>query len=411
MAAEPNNISSSTRVVDLPLRSQNAIEAQPQDRHSPALSILFLIDQLAGLGGGEASLIKIVRHLPREKFRCSVVTLSARVNPGIAGQLACPLHVLPVRRAFGLNSLRAAMQLRRLIRTERIDLVHTFFETANLWGGLVSKLGGGPVLVSSRRDMGILRRSLKHRLGYKIINRVCDKVVAVSNAVRAVTLEQEGIARDKMVTLYNGVDLAGISSTAGDHHWRMNHGCGPHDPVIASVGNIRRVKGMDTLIHAAALVCREVPQARFIIIGGDDELTYARQLRQTICSLGLDKNIFFAGHSQRVIPILKSSQAFCLLSRSEGFSNAILEAMACGLPCVVTGVGGNPEAVINDVSGFVVPPDDPECAADCLLRLLHNRAKACAMGAAGHGLVATRFTTEVMISELTELYGQLAGRE
>src|SRR5262245_57722735 len=245
MPAEPSKVSGAPRGVDPPWRDQNAKEARPRAQGSRALSVLFLIDQLAGLGGGEASLIKIIRHLSRKEFHCSVVTLSARVNPRIACQLACPLHVLPVRRAFGLDSLRAAQQLRRLIRTDRIDIVHTFFETANLWGGLVSKLGGGPVLVSSRRDMGILRRSLKHRLGYKIINRLCDKVVAVSNAVRDVTLEQEGIARDKMVTLYNGVDLAGISSTPADDQWRTQHRCALTDPVIASVGNIRRVKGMD----------------------------------------------------------------------------------------------------------------------------------------------------------------------
>jgi L-malate glycosyltransferase len=366
-----------------------------------------MIDQLSAMGGGEASLIKIVRHLPREKFRCSVVTLSSRVNAAIVAQLPCPLHVLPVRRAFGFNSLLVARQLRRLIRAERVDIVHTFFETANLWGGLVSKLGGGPALITSRRDMGILRRSLKHRLGYKIINRMCDRVVAVSNAVRDLTLEQESIRHGKTITLYNGVDLASISSTPADTQWRRNHGCAPADPVIASVGNIRRVKGMDTLIHSAALVCRELPRARFVIIGGDDEVSYARRLRQTIRSLDLERNIIFAGHSERVVPILKNSQAFCLLSRSEGFSNAILEAMACGLPCVVTGVGGNPEAVVNNVNGFVVPPDDPASAARCLVHLLRDRQGALAIGAAGKALVASRFTTEVMVSELGELYRQL----
>ena len=410
MTAEPN-IPRFARVADFPLRNETMRKTSSEGRRLRALHVLFLIDQLAGIGGGEASLIKIVRHLPQQKFRCSVATLSSHVNPGITGQLACPLHVLPVRRVFGLNSLQAALQLRHLIRTERIDIVHTFFETANLWGGFVSKLGGGPVLVSSRRDMGILRRSLKHRLGYKIINRLCDKVVAVSNAVRDATLEQEDIRHDKTVTLYNGVDLAEISSTPADDRWRGNYGCARTDPVIASVGNIRRVKGMDTLVHAAALVCHEVPQTRFIIIGGEDELVYAEWLRRTIRSFGLENNIFFAGHSQSVIPVLKNSQAFCLLSRSEGFSNAILEAMACELPCVVTGVGGNPEAVIHEVNGFVVPPDDPARAADRLLELLRNPAGAHAMGAAGRDLVASRFTTEAMVSELAELYRQLADGE
>jgi glycosyltransferase involved in cell wall biosynthesis len=350
----------------------------------------------------------MARLLPPDRIRCSIVALNAKVSPVLAEQLPCPLHVFPLRRTYDLNSFRVAAQIRRLMRSESVDIVHTLFESANLWGGLVTKFGGGPLLVSSRRDMNILRTSLKHRLGYLLVNRLCDSVLVVSDAVRDLCIREEHLAPDKVVTLHNGIELERISASAPDLQLREQWGFGAEDPVITSVANVRRVKGIDTLVQAARIVCREFPHARFVVVGGENEADYGKELRQTIQTMGLARNVFFAGLTEQVIPILKISQIFCLMSRSEGFSSALLEAMACSLPCVVTRVGGNSEAVLDGETGFVVAPEDHAAAGDRILRLLRDPQRRAAMGAESRRVVSDKFTAGKMAADLAAFYERLA---
>jgi glycosyltransferase involved in cell wall biosynthesis len=103
------------------------------------------------------------------------------------------------------------------------------------------------------------------------------------------------------------------------------------------------------------------------------------------------------------------SDVFCLPSRSEGFSNALLEAMACALPCVATRVGGNAEAIEDGVSGFLVAPQDPDLIADRLLRLLRQPEAGRHMGQAARQRVEEKFTVEAMMANLTAVYDGLLG--
>jgi glycosyltransferase involved in cell wall biosynthesis len=375
------------------------------------LRVLFMIDHLGGLGGGETSLVRIVRSMPSDRVRCSVITLDARVNPVLKRQLTCPLHVFPLHSAFNFHAVRVAAEIRRLLRTEKIDVVHTFFESSNLWGGFICKFGGGPRLVSSRRDMNILRNRGKHRLGYAVVNRICDRVLTVSDAVRDLCIREERLAPEKVVTLHNGVELDQISQIPPDLQLREKLHFAPTDPVIACVANVRRVKGLDVLVRAAGIVCGRIPNARFLVVGGENEPDYGIGLRATVQQMGLEQNFFFLGLASQVVPILKTSQVFCLVSRTEGFSNALLEAMACSLPSVVTRVGGNAEAIEDGVSGFVVDSEDFTAAANRILLLLQSQQTRIAMGTAAHQRVVSRFSASRMVSNLAAFYEQVVRGE
>jgi hypothetical protein len=100
------------------------------------------------------------------------------------------------------------------MREENVEIVHTFFETSNIWGGLVTKIGGGPRLVSSRRDMGILRES-KHRIAYRLVNRLCDGVVTVSDQVSRWCVREERIDPSKVITVRNRVELERLERKKG----------------------------------------------------------------------------------------------------------------------------------------------------------------------------------------------------
>jgi glycosyltransferase involved in cell wall biosynthesis len=375
------------------------------------LHVLFLIDHLAGLGGGETSLVRMIGLLPPDRIRCSVATLNPMISPVLLRQLQCPVHVFPLRRTYDLNSFRLAIKLRRLLQREHVDIVHTYFESANLWGGLVSKMGSRSLLISSRRDMNILRNRHAHRLGYLVVNRLCDKVLTVSEAVRDLCIAEEGLPPEKVVTVYNGVDLGRLSSLPPDRQLRQRFGFAATDPIITSVANVRRIKGLETLIAAAGIVCREIPSARFLIVGGENEPDYGRELRETIKSMRLESNVIFTGLVESAIPMLKVSQVFCLLSRAEGFSNALLEGMACSLPCVASRVGGNAEAVVEEDTGFIVAAGDHQAAAERMLQLLRDPARSRMMGAAGRQRVVSRFSAEKVALAHAELYERLVWKK
>jgi glycosyltransferase involved in cell wall biosynthesis len=365
--------------------------------------VLFLIDHLMALGGGETNLLKVVQLMPPELFRCSIATF--RIKPEIRQSISVPVYVFPWKRFFHLDAWKAALALRKLIRTQKVDIVQTYFETSNLWGGLVAKLSGA-LLLSSRRDMGILRKT-KYALAYSVVNRFSDRVLAVSEEVKRFWVDADRINPNKVSVVYNGVDLKHIAAEESAGNPFANADWVDASHIITCLANIRRVKGIDVLIRTAQRVCHELPNAVFVIAGSLYERDYSEEMKTMIRSLGLEKNVKMLGFIGDPVPLLKMSDAFCLLSRSEGFSNALLEAMACGVPSVVTRVGGNPEAITDGEDGFLVPVEDDAAAAEKLLTLLRDPEQGARIGERGHKSVQTRFSADVMIQKLVVIYRDL----
>jgi glycosyltransferase involved in cell wall biosynthesis len=369
--------------------------------------ILFIIDELCEIGGAERVLYRMIELLPAETFRCSLLTF--RINDEVdLSQIHCPVHVMPLKRTYDWNALKVARQIRNFVRREKVSIVHTFFETSDLWAGPIAKLSGCPVLISSRRDLGILR-SRRHNIGYRVLRRMYDSVLAVSPQVRDFCIQQDGLAPSRVQTLFNGLDMecASVSKTESRAAMRKQMAIDEHAPVITTVGNIRKIKGIDVLVEAAAQVCRAQPNAVFLVVGRKSEEDHCRELEARISSLGLTDNFRFLGSREDVFSILRMSDVFCLPSRSEGFSNALLEAMACRLPCVATDVGGNKEVLVHGESGLLVPSEDSAALAQALVHLLSDRTLAGRMGLRGENIVETRFTSQAMMNTLISIYQEL----
>lgn len=368
--------------------------------------VLFLIDHLMALGGGETNLLKVVELIPPELVRCSIATF--RIKPEIKESIHVPVYIFPWKRVYHLDAWKAAFALRKLIRDEHVDIVQTYFETSNLWGGIVAKLSGA-LLLSSRRDMGILRKT-KHALAYRVVNRFADRVLAVSEEVKKFCIDADRIDPRKISVVYNGVDLKHIAAedAAANPYATADWAGASH--IITCVANVRRVKGIDVLVRTARRVCRELPGAVFLVAGSLYEREYSEEVQKMIRNMGLEKNVKLLGFVNDPVPLLKMSKAFCLLSRSEGFCNALLEAMACGVPAVVTRVGGNPEAIREGENGFMVAVEDDAAAAERLLELLLNPKRAARIGESGRTSIQTRFSAETMIKSLISLYRDLLAK-
>ena len=244
----------------------------------------------------------------------------------------------------------------------------------------------------------------KHEVAYRLMAGLPDAVFAVSEVVRQHCIEEDHIAPDRVQTIYNGLDLADWNTTPPPRKSKDKI-------LVTTTGNIRHVKGHDIFIRAAAAIVPQFPNVCFSIAGGVLEPTYFEELRTLVRNLNLEDHFHFAGGITDLHEHLAAADIFTLPSRSEGFSNAIVEAMATSLPVVATNVGGNAEAVQDGVSGFIVPSEDPQALAAAIMQLLVDPARAEAMGAAGKQRVVEKFTVEAMMMQTTATYRKLLAQK
>jgi glycosyltransferase involved in cell wall biosynthesis len=373
----------------------------PQDtEHSALPHVLLVLDQFPKtLGGGERVVLNLAALLPKYGYRASILTFS--VHPESAGLKSppCPIYVLPLQRTYGLTALRAAFEFRQFLKLQQVEIVHTFFESSDLWAGFVTKSMSRAKLIWSRRDMGILR-TRKHNIAYRLMAGAPDAVFAVSEQVRRHCIEVDRIDSARVQTIYNGVDLA-------DWNTASRPAKAPGELLVTTIGNIRRVKGHDIFIKAAAFIVPRFPKVSFSIAGDVLEADYFLELQTLVRDLNLSDHFHFVGGITNLAEHLSAADIFVLPSRSEGFSNAIVEAMAAALPVVATSVGGNAEAVQDGVTGLLVPSEDPAALSAAITRLLSDPSQARAMGIAGKALAAEKLTTEAMMNRITAVYRDL----
>lgn len=381
--------------------------------HSPGMTdsdqgdlphVLIVVDEFSTvMGGGERIALKIAALLPRYGYRASILIFSAHPESAALKSPPCPIYLLPLKRTGDLAALRAAFEFKRFLKQQKVQIVHTFFESSDIWAGLVTKTLSKAKLVWARRDMGIMR-SRKHHIAYRLMAGTPDAVLTVSEQVRRHAIEVDRIDAERVQTVYNGLNLADWDAVARPAR-------NPGEFRITTVGNIRPVKGHDVFIRAAATVVQKFPKISFSIAGEVLEPPYFAELQALVQELDLANHVRFEGGVTNLRQLFAAADIFVLPSRSEGFSNAIIEAMASSLPVVATDVGGNAEAVKDGVTGFLVPPEDPGALAAAILRLLSDPLQARAMGAAGKNLVSEKFTSEAMMNRIADAYRNLLSRK
>jgi glycosyltransferase involved in cell wall biosynthesis len=210
----------------------------------------------------------------------------------------------------------------------------------------------------------------------------------------------DGVPAAHAVTVHEGIDLAHVAAApAADLHaelWLPHHA-----PIVGNVAALVPHKGQRHLIDAAAIVVKQVPDARFVI-AGEGELR--PQLERQIKERRLEKHVFLAGFRPDILSVHKAFDLFVMSSVTEGLGTSLLDAMACGKPIVATTAGGMPEVVADGETGLLVPPRDDEALAAAIVRLLSNPQLRAAMGAAGQRRVREHFSSERMVQDTLELY-------
>jgi glycosyltransferase involved in cell wall biosynthesis len=292
--------------------------------------------------------------------------------------------------------------IKRLLEVHRHDLVHCYFFWSINYGRILKKRGVIRFLVENREDEGYSWS----RRDYAILRagrKLPDRVICVSEAVKQVVIEREGLDPRRAVVIHNGVEPRTGNGNRLDA--RRDLGLGSEDLVVGMVANLnRRVKGVAHFLEAIPLIVESVPSARFVIFGRGRE---ERGLKERARSLEIEPYVIFAGFRPDIDRLYSAMDVSVLTSLSEGLSISLLESMKHGLPVVVTHVGGNPEVVIDEETGYLVPPRDARSFAQKVVTLLRDSDLRRRMGAAGRARAESQFNLQTVAQRYLHVYEEL----
>lgn len=370
------------------------------------LRVAFLIDTIESpTAGTERQLLLLLEGLDRQAFEPQLCVL--RASKWLDSEFhLCPVHVL------NINSFKSPVTWWRTalfilwLRKEGVDILQTHFTDSTKVGIVSAWLARVPGIAATRKNQGywMTKREL---LLQKILNLFPDVFVANSEATRQWAHKNEGIAIDRIRVIHNG--LAGDFASSSDERrvdsrdiLGLEHSC----PVAGIVANLRPVKRIDVFLRSAAIAAKELPTARFVVVGEGEE----RGKLEALCKeLGLTSQVMFLGRRPDVMDIMPAFDVGVLSSDSESFSNAVVEYMAAGLAVAATDVGGCREALGDSPAAALVAPGDFEALGKAMVRLMADKnALTCAR--TEHPLrVQNLFLRERYIAEYSELYRDMLG--
>jgi glycosyltransferase involved in cell wall biosynthesis len=260
----------------------------------------------------------------------------------------------------------------RFINRESIDVVVLNQDVHfHVPGVLAAKLAGRPCVCRKAGGIGEARR-LK-----RFLNPWVDLFVSISKATE--TDQRNTPGTRKLINVYEGLDLQRFASLPPKEVMRESLGIPGRKKVVAAITRIEVGKGLPEFIRMSATVLRRYPDVVFLIVGdeGLDGSTLTRELRDLVHSLDLDEHVIFTGWRDDIPAVMKCIDIFvhCPTTFMEGLARTCLETMAVGIPAVVSENGGMPDAVLDGITGFVVPPGDIEDMAESVVTLLENEAR------------------------------------
>jgi glycosyltransferase involved in cell wall biosynthesis len=366
--------------------------------------LLFISTGLA-YGGAETQVVRLATRLKLRGWEVSVVSLmppKAYVEDLEAAGI--PVFSLGIRRKW--PDLRPVLRLTRIIRKRQPHIIHSFMVHANLLARLVRLFAPVPVLICSARNVdegGRLREIL-----YRLTDPLCDLTTQVSQDGLERYVRVGAVPRHKIRYIPNGVDTERFKPNLEDR-LKVRKELGVDGFVWLAVGRFDPPKDYPNMLQAFARVINKHSNT-MLLIAGDGPL---RETMENMArELGIERRIKFLGIRRDVPQLMNAVDAYVMSSSWEGMPNVLLEASATGLPIVATNVGGNSEVVLDGITGFLVPPRNPEALAEAMLRMMDlPEEKRREMGKAARKHVEDNFSLDRVVDMWEALYRELLERK
>jgi glycosyltransferase involved in cell wall biosynthesis len=377
---------------------------------------LFFLTNADGFGGTEKHLLDLIHRLPKSEVQPTIVQLGADVYTDHVNEYESnridlrseriPNSPLEWFRFFRRNRPDIVLFINNWVRSfpwyaplaAFLAGVPRRFEIQHLIASPLEKVEGWSVGSLLRRLIGGRRRT---RLACSVSATFCDATICVSNAVRDRLVNDYRFPADKTITIHNGVSILELApSESCRESVRASLCIGSQEFVLVCTARLNEVKGIDILLLAMAKVLREGLHCKCVIVG-DGPLR--ESLLKQAEALGLDGRVFFVGFHKNVQAFLSAADAFVLTSYKEGLPLSILEAMACGLPCIVTNVGGNAEAIQHSVHGLIVEPGSVDQVAAAISYLMSHPQVRTGMSKMAQERVREGFDVDVQMAKINRV--------
>ncbi|MBD3367979.1 MAG: glycosyltransferase [Candidatus Eisenbacteria bacterium] len=356
--------------------------------------------------GTQRFLVETLRRIDRGRFDPLVLS-TVKTGALLADIEALGIGVHEFRTGASLLSPRTVSGLAgaaHLLRRERVDVLSCLLGITTLFGPVVGRLAGVPVVVNNQRNLGYWLRGGYRERAYAFNNRRLVDAVLVNSGAAASELERRfSTPARKIRNIGAGVDTALIGEARPADELVRELGF-DGAKLVGCVGKFTEVKGHEHFVRAAAEVHRKRPDTRFVLVGDGPG---RGMLEHVVDELGLRGAAAFTGARGDVPAVLKTLDVFVLPSISEGLPNVVLEAMAAGRPVVASRVGGVPEVVENGRNGVLVPPGDHMAMARAVLELLDAPETARAMGRSGESVARERYDIGVVVRRLEDVFEEL----
>lgn len=374
---------------------------------------MTLIDHADVVGGAELLAVHIAAGLDPERFEshlCASRSPREGQDPavdeaiGLLRSAGVRYHTLGRRRKSDVWRWAGFV---RLLRGERIDVLHAHKFGSNAWGVVCGRLARVPLVIAhehTRNDPYGANR-LRTFIDRGLIAKYSDAFVAVSRADQRYMVQDERIPLERTVFMPNGsptnAPTPGVDA-------RELLGVDVVTPTVGSAGFMHRRKRFDLLIRAGAILREEFPALRVLIAGDGDE---REALQALTAQLGLDETVVLLGRRTDVVDLLAGFDVAVCCSDHEGSPISVMEYMGAARPIVATSVGGNPDLIEDGREGLIVPPGDHVALAEAIARLLRDRELAVRLGAAARERRDREFTIEAMCGRVEALYRERLGIE
>lgn len=372
---------------------------------SKLIKIAYVIDTIESpTAGTEKQLLLLIKNLNKEEFKpyLCVLRSSRWLQSTYLDSDYIPINFLSFKKlASYYNLYKYILWLKK----EKIDVIQTYFVDGNKIGIIASKFAGVKYNISSRRNQGYWHNFLE-LLVLRCINHWVDLFISNANNTKEWVVKTEKITRDRISVIYNGIELEAFCKADEKERvlFRLQHGFKDDDILVGIVANLRPVKSLDIFLRAAQKVLEINRNVGFVLVGEGPERSALQELSR---SLGVMGSVRFLGAREDIPSILGCLDIGVLSSVSESFSNAIVEYMAAGLPVVCTRVGGNEEAVDDNVTGYLVASGDYHGMAEKITSLIANSAYR-EMGQRGRRKAEKMFAVDRIVGHYQQIYRENA---
>ncbi|MBN1273255.1 MAG: glycosyltransferase family 4 protein [Candidatus Aminicenantes bacterium] len=370
------------------------------------MNILFAANTATLFSGGQISLLELLSSLDRKRFRPLVLCPGSGILSQRIKEMGIPLIIweMPTARTFHIRRIqRKAQELRGIIKKYQPDIVHTDGSRIQLYASLGIRGTRAKLLWHVRESV----RDLPLYDGFLAL--ASNKILCVSHSVKKKRFGWCPWVYPKIEVIYNGVDLKKFFRDKREGaSFRKKWSIPPKEYLLGNIGLLAPVKGHPTLLRALRILSKNFPHVRLLIMGKTVDLRYYDRLRGMAGDWRIDKNLMFKGPEENIKGVLSGIDIFILTSQREGFSRALLEAMACSLPIVASNVSGNKEAIINGKTGLLVPYGNARLTAEAIAYLIKHPEEARRMGREARKYAKEKFSIENHVLKIQELYGKMS---